>query len=289
MRGAVFLVGLFAAEALQIQMSVSPKKVVVLGGTGYVGREVCRLAVKRGHTVTSLSRRGQPEKGRELDGVKWLSGDATDPTVIANAINGCDVVVHSLGLLFDITTPWSGALNLIVSGSKSKPGPGSTYDAITRATAFSAIDALRRRPKPFALPFANKAPQPATFAFVSCAEAGWPDVKFGTTVEGLAPDGLKRYLAAKRAVEGELQSAADSGVLRPIIYRPSLIWDWSKLDVLPIIPIFNIASALGVPFVDTTVRVETLAAAIVAGFESDSETGVKRFTEIEELASAISK
>jgi len=39
-----------------------------------------------------------------------------------------------------------------------------------------------------------------------------------------------------------------------VIYRPSLIWNWSKLDVLPIIPFFNLASALGVPFVDKTVH-----------------------------------
>lgn len=41
--------------------------------------------------------------------------------------------------------------------------------------------------------------------------------------------------------------------LAQVIYRPSLIWNWSKLDVLPIIPFFNLASALGVPFVDKTV------------------------------------
>ncbi len=35
--------------------------------------------------------------------------------------------------------------------------------------------------------------------------------------------------------------------LRPIMYRPSLIWSWDKLDVLPVIPVFNIANALGAP------------------------------------------
>ena len=31
-------------------------------------------------------------------------------------------VVHAVGLLFDVTTPGGGILNLIVSGSKSRPG-----------------------------------------------------------------------------------------------------------------------------------------------------------------------
>ena len=38
-----------------------------------------------------------------------------------------------------------------------------------------------------------------------------------------------------------------------------------QVDVLPAIPIFNFASMVGVPFVDKTVRVETLSKAAVPG------------------------
>ena len=50
------------------------RRLLVLGGNGFVGREVCRLAVQRGFQVTSLSRRGEnPEPGnQELDQVPWL-------------------------------------------------------------------------------------------------------------------------------------------------------------------------------------------------------------------------
>ena len=71
-----------------------------------------------------------------------------------------------------------------------------------------------------------------------------------------------RYLAAKRAVEAKLMG---SGKLRPIMFRPSLIWSWDKFDVLPVIPVFNIASALGVPFVDKTIRVEVRGIALGLG------------------------
>ena len=128
------------------------------------------------------------------------------------------------------------------------------------------------------MPFAPRTP----FAFVSCAESGWPDVSGGSFVESnLAPEWLGRYLVAKRAVEAKLNDNTDK--LRPIIYRPSLIWSWGKLDVLPIIPVFNLASALGVPFVDRTIRVGTLADAIVAGVAGDVE-GVQRFAAMDELA-----
>ena len=85
--------------------------------------------------------------------------------------------------------------------------------------------------------------------------------------------------------EAELQSSA--GQVRPIVLRPSLIWSWDKLDVLPAIPIFNLASAIGVPFVDKTVRVETLGKAAVSGLLDPSVSGVQRVERMEELASAL--
>merc|ERR1719231_1937904 len=96
---------------------------------------------------------------------------------------------------------------------------------------------------------------------------------------------LQRYLVAKRAVEARLGES--TGQLRPIIMRPSLIWNWKKFDVLPVIPIFNLASAIGVPFVDKTVRVETIGRAIVAGLLDESVSGVQRFDAMESLSTEL--
>ena len=74
---------------------------------------------------------------------------------------------------------------------------------------------------------------------------------------------------------------------RPIIVRPSLIWDWKKFDVLPIIPVFNIASALGVPFVDKTVYVSDVGKSIVAGLLDETVSGVQGYNEMEALAATI--
>jgi hypothetical protein len=104
-------------------------------------------------------------------------------------------------------------------------------------------------------------------------------------VDEAAPDWLKRYLVAKRAVEAEL--SASTGQLRSVIVRPSLIWNWKKFDVLPVIPVFNIASALGVPFIDKTVRVEDVGRSIVAGLLDESVSGVQRFEEMESLSAAL--
>lgn len=215
--------------------------------------------------------------------VNWVVGDATNPSDVKSIVSEADAVVHAVGLLFDVESGLQG-LNTIVSGSKSQPDPEkSTYDNITRKTMFNIIDAVEAKAKnPLnALKGTGKTP----LAFVSCAESGWPDVQFGDFVEEkLAPEWLRKYLVAKRAVESRLSS---SSALRPVVVRPSLIWSWDKLDVLPIIPVFNFANFVGVPFVDKTVRVETLADAIVAGIEDDSIVGVQRFKEMEELSKSF--
>jgi len=272
-----FLLTTVLLTALTTTALAPPKSIVVFGGTGYVGSAVCQRLIQKGYSVTGVSRRGTNPNPNDADlsQVNWVPTDATDASAVRKLVDSADGVVHAVGLLFDVDSGLKG-LSRVVSGSGSIPGDDSTYDKVTRGTTFNVIDAVERKASnPF-----NRETMP--LCFVSCAEAGWPDVQFGDLVEEkLAPEWLCRYLAAKRAVEGRLESAKG---MRAVIYRPSLIWSWDKFDVLPVIPVFNIASALGVPFVDKTVRVETLADAIVAGIEDDSISGVQRYMKMEELA-----
>jgi nucleoside-diphosphate-sugar epimerase len=220
--------------------------------------------------------------------VNWVQGDATDTKTVERVLKDSDAAVHAIGLLFDVESGLAN-LNKIVSGSGSIPGESSTYDAITRSTAFNVINAIEKKQSMnigsiLSKGGSNRFP----LCFVSAAEAGWPDVPFGTTVDGLAPQWLNKYLIAKRAVESRLKESNESkGTIRSAIYRPSLIWDWTKFDVLPVIPVFNLAAAIGVPFVDKTVRIETLADAIVAGIEGDDVEGVQRVGEMEAISQRV--
>ena len=99
------------------------KKVLVLGGSGYVGSEVCRQLLSRGYTVVSVSRRGTGE----VEGVDWRAGDVVaDPDVVERILaeGGFDGVMHTIGMLLE------GEANKFASGSGSVPTPGSTYDQV---------------------------------------------------------------------------------------------------------------------------------------------------------------
>lgn len=155
------------------------------------------------------------------------------------------------------------------------PDGDSSYDSITRLTAFNAIDAT--------LEYANtKNLSDFPFVFTSAAEAGWPDVPGGIFVENnLAPDWLKRYLKAKRAVERKLLSSTPP--LRPVIVRPSLIYSLDRPASYPPVGAFFVGSKLGLPFVDRPVTVQALSCAIVRSMDRENVSGVLRYMDIDAL------
>ena len=256
-------------------------KLLVLGGTGYLGRTVCQKAVLEGYSVVSLSRRGHPP--RETDSidsskVHYRQGDARQAESIRKILDegGFTGVIHCVGLLFDDASGL-GNLNRFVSGSGSLPDADSTYDAITRLTAFNAIDAT--------IDYVNKnsLPVPFPFCFTSAAEAGWPDVTGGPFIESVMPDFIKRYMKAKREVEAKLMNESQP-TLRPIIVRPSLIYDMSRPAALPAVGTFAMANKIGLPFVDRPVTVHALASAMVRAMGRPSVKGVQRYPEIDQLS-----
>jgi len=71
-------------------------KVLVTGGTGFIGRHLCAELDERGHDVTALSR--SPEDDVVPDGVETVVGDATAYDSIEGAFEGQDAVVQLVSL-----------------------------------------------------------------------------------------------------------------------------------------------------------------------------------------------
>lgn len=68
----------------------------VVGGTGYIGREVVKAAVKRGYRVTSLSRSA---RAKIDENVTFLRGDATKPHTYVRELKKCQAAVYCTGEL----------------------------------------------------------------------------------------------------------------------------------------------------------------------------------------------
>jgi len=84
-------------------------RLLVVGGSGFIGRELCRQAVEAGHEVRSVSRSGRPDIGvgpgtNWAESVEWTSADLFSPHVWRDRLRGVDAVVHSVGIAHEEPT-----------------------------------------------------------------------------------------------------------------------------------------------------------------------------------------
>jgi len=89
---------------------VRTRNLVLLGGTGFVGRHLIARLVAQGHRVRVLSRNAalKPEV-RVLPNVQVDTVDVYDPSALAKAFEGVDAVINLVGILHsrDVEFPYS--------------------------------------------------------------------------------------------------------------------------------------------------------------------------------------
>jgi len=84
--------------------------IVVFGATGMVGSRIATEASRRGHTVVAVSRSGgTPTDAPNVTAVK---ADASDPSAVARASRGADVIASALVPLRDNPDPTGPFLEL---------------------------------------------------------------------------------------------------------------------------------------------------------------------------------
>src|SRR5437899_13000327 len=71
-------------------------RLLLLGATGRTGAELLARAARRGHEVSVVVRDPRRLDARQRP-VRLLSGSATDPAVIDDAVGGQDAVLCALG------------------------------------------------------------------------------------------------------------------------------------------------------------------------------------------------
>ncbi|KAK8484253.1 hypothetical protein V6N13_097709 [Hibiscus sabdariffa] len=85
------------SATIDVVADIKNERIVVLGGSGFVGSAICKAAVSKGIEVISLSRSGRPTySGSWVDQVNWIPGDV----FYANwdeVLVGATAVVSTLG------------------------------------------------------------------------------------------------------------------------------------------------------------------------------------------------
>jgi nucleoside-diphosphate-sugar epimerase len=174
-------------------------KILVTGGSGFLGAEICRRLAARGHQVRSLQR---GHRALPPDGTEAVLGDIRDAAAVAAAVRGCDAVVHTAALA-DV---W---------------GPRRDFASINIAGTAAVLDACRHH---------------GVARLVNCSSAS---VVFGgRDLEGVDESAPcpKRFLAPypwSKARAEQLVLAADSPRLATVSLRPHLIWGDGDPHLLP--------------------------------------------------------
>ncbi|XP_050235049.1 uncharacterized protein At1g32220, chloroplastic [Mercurialis annua] len=87
----------FESSTIDVVADVKTERIVVLGGSGFVGSAICKAAVSKGIETVSLSRSGRPSYPDSwVDQVNWIPGDV----FYANwddVLVGATAVISTLG------------------------------------------------------------------------------------------------------------------------------------------------------------------------------------------------
>jgi nucleoside-diphosphate-sugar epimerase len=174
-------------------------KILVTGGSGFLGAEICRRLAARGHQVRSLQRgrRALPPGGAEA-----VLGDIRDAAAVGAAVRGCDAVVHTAALA-DV---W---------------GRRHDFASINIAGTAAVLDACRHH---------------GVTRLVNCSSASV--VFAGGDLEGVDESAPYpgRFLAAypwSKARAEQMVLAANSPRLATVSLRPHLIWGDGDPHLLP--------------------------------------------------------
>lgn len=131
-------------------------KLLVLGGTGFIGSQVARIATEEGHEVVAVARSGRPAGTAPwIDRVEWVRGNALRPEDWRDHLAGCKTVLHCIGIV------------------RENPSEGITFERVNGdSVEMAAFEAERAGVERFVLLSASQAPPFVSDRFLEAKRRG---------------------------------------------------------------------------------------------------------------------
>lgn len=189
-------------------------RVVVTGGTGFIGRHLVQVLVQQGHAVRCLVRPSSHVQPLAELGAELSTADLSDEETLAQAVRGAEVVYHLAGLVRALR-------------------PREFYEVNQQGTARLAAACARQT-------------TPPRLILVSSVAAAGPSARGKVRVESDPPAPISHYGRSK--LGGEQAAAAFSAELPLTIVRPGIVfgpWDRGLVRILKAIRQLNFHASPG--------------------------------------------
>jgi nucleoside-diphosphate-sugar epimerase len=92
-------------------------RILVTGGTGFLGSHLVRALLERGHNVRALVRHGSDVA--KLKGAELVYGDLTEPDGLRRALEGVETVYHLAAIRDKWGTPYQAYYTVNVEGTRN--------------------------------------------------------------------------------------------------------------------------------------------------------------------------
>jgi dihydroflavonol-4-reductase len=220
-------------------------KVLITGGTGFLGAYIIKALIEKGYTVRAIRRHNNPPSyiSKEIfDKVEWMEGDILDVVSLEDAMEGVDTVIHSAAIVSFTKKEQKKMYKINVEGTANVVNIALEKN-IKRFVHISSIAALGRK----------------TDGGHVDEEKKWEESKINT-----------HYAKSKYKAELEVWRGISEG-LNAVILNPSTILgygDWNTGSSAIFKNVYN-GFKWYTPGVNGFVDVEDAAAAVILLMESD--------------------
>jgi len=221
------------------------KRIVVLGGTGFLGSFVCKHAVKRGCTVISVSRRGGAPAGPEWTrSVEYLSYDVLreDPRALFSQL-GLERTDSSTYNRFEdgprppVQTAIISTAGQLVDSSWPRPIQ-AVYAALKKKSLVSSADVqsyeeVNRDLHIRVAMAASETMDIDSFVYISSALPNF--------VQERIPF-MERYHTTRRETETFLEELSTTSDFRSVALRPTIIFDGQNSAHFQTMPLATVSA-----------------------------------------------